>query len=353
MSIKNPLLDTVFLQDLYLNKHKEIYAKIIALNKEEEPIEEIEGKVTGGSVSLDGSSNVRRSCSLTMVANDVDINSYYWGIKNKFKLFIGLRNEINPEYEDIIWFPFGVMVISNFTTSLTPNGYNISINGKDKMCLLNGDMGGSLFASIDFGKEEYYDSETKITTISDIPIKTIIREAVHAYAGDAWQDVIINDLDDLGLELLDYKGTKPLYLIMREASNEDMGEVIQITIDDSQTFQREDGSTVAINGIAEGEFNPRSRLDIGDSPLGKYSIFYAVSDEQHKVPLSIAKVINGQTCGYRYTDITYAGDLITNVGEPVTSMLDKLVAMLGNFEYFYNIDGRFVFQRKRTYLDKT
>lgn len=353
MSIKNPLLDTVFLQDLYLNKHKEIYAKIIALNKEEEPIEEIEGKVTGGSVSLDGTSNVRRSCSLTMVANDVDINSYYWGIKNKFKLFIGLRNEINPEYEDIIWFPFGVMVISNFTTSLSTNGYNISINGKDKMCLLNGDMGGSLFASVDFGKEEYYDSETKITTISSIPIKTIIKEAVHAYAGDAWQDVIINDLDDLGLELLDYKGTKPLYLIMREHSNEDMGEVIQITINGSQELARENGTTTSLDEIDDDEFNPRSRLDVGDSALGKYTIFYALSDTEKEMPLSVAKVTNGQTCGYRYTDITYAGDLILNIGEPVTAMFDKLVAMLGNFEYFYNIDGRFVFQRKRTYLDKT
>lgn len=184
MGIKNPLLDIVFLQKLYLNRHKEIYAKIIALNNAEEPIEEIEGKVTGGSVSLDGSSNVRRSCSISMIAEDVNINAFYWGIKNKFKLYIGMRNEVDSEYEDIIWFPFGVMVIASFNTSLATNGFNISINGKDKMCLLNGDMGGSLFASVDFGKEEYYDSETKITTITDIPIKTIIREAVHAYAGD-------------------------------------------------------------------------------------------------------------------------------------------------------------------------
>lgn len=102
MSKPNPLLDEVFLQKLYSNRHKEIYAKIIALDNEENAIEQIEGQVTGGSISLDGSSNVRRSCNLTMVTNNIDINAYYWGIKNKFKLFIGLNNIIDKTYDDII-----------------------------------------------------------------------------------------------------------------------------------------------------------------------------------------------------------------------------------------------------------
>jgi hypothetical protein len=34
------------------------------------------------------------------------------------------------------------------------------------------------------------------------------------------------------------------------------------------------------------------------------------------------------------------------VGETLTSMLDKIVNMLGEFEYFYNLDGKFVFQKK-------
>jgi len=32
-------------------------------------------------------------------------------------------------------------------------------------------------------------------------------------------------------------------------------------------------------------------------------------------------------------------------------MLDKIVNMLGEFEYFYNLDGEFVFQKKQTYVD--
>jgi len=35
--------------------------------------------------------------------------------------------------------------------------------------------------------------------------------------------------------------------------------------------------------------------------------------------------------------------LIAKVGESLTSVLDKLVKMLGEYEYFYDTDGRFVF----------
>jgi len=45
------------------------------------------------------------------------------------------------------------------------------------MCLLNGDIAGALPHSVDFGVEEYYDTDG-YTHYTDIPIITIIREAV-------------------------------------------------------------------------------------------------------------------------------------------------------------------------------
>jgi hypothetical protein len=51
------------------------------------------------------------------------------------------------------------------------------------------------------------------------------------------------------------------------------------------------------------------------------------------------KIEYGQTAGYRLTDLTFAGDLIANVGESLTSVLDKIKNMLVEFEYFYNLDG--------------
>ena len=79
-----------FLLDLDKVRNKIIYARITALNIEESPIESIEGRVTQGSINLDGASAVRRSCSLSIVAQDFDYSNYLWGLNTKFKLEIGL-----------------------------------------------------------------------------------------------------------------------------------------------------------------------------------------------------------------------------------------------------------------------
>ena len=71
---------------------------------------------------------------------DVNINEFYWGLRNKFRLEIGLKNMIDANYPDIIWFKQGTFIITSFNTTRNVNSYNISISGKDKMCLLNGDI---------------------------------------------------------------------------------------------------------------------------------------------------------------------------------------------------------------------
>ena len=61
-------------------------------------------KSDGNWVNIDGNSAVRRTCNLTLVAKDVNITDFYWGVSNKFTLEIGVKNFINPIYPDIIWF---------------------------------------------------------------------------------------------------------------------------------------------------------------------------------------------------------------------------------------------------------
>jgi hypothetical protein len=57
--------------------------------------------------------------------------------------------------------------------------------------------------------------------------------------------------------------------------------------------------------------------------------------------------------GYTYTDFVYPGELISNIGDNVCSVLDTIVSTLGNFEYFYDVDGHFVFQEIRNYLNNS
>lgn len=71
------MLDRDFLKQLDEHREKEVWAKIIALTNDEEPVEEITGEISEGDIGLDGSSSVRRTCSLQMVAKDININNYY------------------------------------------------------------------------------------------------------------------------------------------------------------------------------------------------------------------------------------------------------------------------------------
>ena len=53
------------------------------------------------------------------------------------------------------------------------------------------------------------------------------------------------------------------------------------------------------------------------------------------------------------TDFIYPGELIGDVGETITSVLDKIISILGNYEYFYDVYGNFRFQEIKNYLNIT
>lgn len=335
---------TEFLLELDKDKTRTTYARITALNREELPIETIEGRVTQGSINLDGASAVRRTCSLTIVSNSYDYQQYLWTFKTKFRLEIGLKNNIDTAFPDIIWFNQGIFLISSFNASRSTNSFTISIQGKDKMCQFNGEMGGMLTSSVDFGTIEEVDKNNVVRIIKQ-PIVDIIRNAVHMYAGEPLQNIIINDLDDYGLELLEYRYDTPMYLY-REVDSSVYNNITlkgdtpcSVEINGQSTETTLDGAYAADPTLFETlveDFTGTAVEHIFTIDEGKYYI---------------ARIEFGQTAGYRRTDLTYAGDLIGKVGETITSILDKIKNMLGEFEYFYDTDGMFVFQRKRSFVN--
>lgn len=348
----NPFLDVDFLKELCEQRERTVYARIVALNMQEEPMDEISGRVTQGSLNVDGTSSVRRSFSLSMVANDININDYYWGLNTKIKLYIGLKNSINKKYEDIIWFKQGTFILSTFNTSQSVNSYSISVNGKDKMCKLNGELGGMIESlSADFGKLKSYTRDANgklVTTTEDIPIKTIIREAVHKYGNEPFKNIIINDIDEFGLELMEYRGSKekPLYMLINLYSN----EIENITFDGEKEYYNVDTrNMIRLKDIPH--YDPRMSQNFSGTEE-QITQLKAIDGSQvsDDVVYSVAKVSYGEVCGYRLTELTYPGELTAKVGDAITSILDKIKNMLGEFEYFYDIDGHFVFQKKKTYV---
>ena len=96
------LLDNEFLKELDLNLSKTKYIRITSLTFEEEVLQTIEGVAISGSINVDGDSAVRRTCSLSLICEQIDINDFYWGLNTKFKLEIGLKNNINPQYPEVV-----------------------------------------------------------------------------------------------------------------------------------------------------------------------------------------------------------------------------------------------------------
>lgn len=274
------------------------YAKIILLSfKDEEPIKEIQGSITSGNLSVNGSSAIRRTINLTMLAsidnsNLEDIDNEI-SINKKIKVLIGYDNPLKSykNYGDIIWFPCGLFVLSSANISRSTSGWNISITGKDKMCLLDGTAGGTLPASITF-HESLVQLDNGDVEIQYPTIFQIIYEAVNHWGGEAIENIIITDIDEEIKMLVRYMGDKPVYF-----SN------------DYQSLS-----------------------------------FEAQADYPHMFSY-------GQDAGYKYTDFTYPGELVLNAGDTVVTLLDKIVSTLGNYEYFYNIDGKFVFQEIKNYLN--
>ena len=399
--MRDPMLDQDFLRKLDEYPHRNIWVKIISLSLNEYPMDEITGLATSGSINIDGTSSVRRTCSLTMVSDNVRINDYFWGLKTKFKVEIGLENFIDKEFPDIIWFKQGTFVISSFSYNVGINSCTISIQGKDKMSYLNGDVGGIIPAEWDFGiiNEPVKDNEGKaiydasgyaLVQETQIPIKDIVLELVHEFALEPWQNIIINDLDDYGIELLEYLGDSPLYYIIKDqGSGSNSREVSNMTLNGgmrcnvivanwdgkknveipgavmrNKKLSELDSNSLRAESRALGAKNPPvysyEKLMEELDPSGNVTetenyyrtrIFF---DDKTDEVFTVAKITkdNGlNVCGYRICDIVYPYDLIAAPGESATSVLDKLVKMLGNFEYFYDVEGRFIFQKKRTYSD--
>lgn len=298
------LQDSEFLLKLDRANLREHWCRLTLLSFAEEPIKEIQGLISSGSLNVNGNAAIRRTISLTMIANEETNNleniDNLISIDKKIKIEIGLTNPFKSykkKYGDLIWFPCGIFVISSANMSNSTSGCSISISGKDKMVLLDGSVGGMLPSSVTFHQIDVEDEEGKITY--EYPtIRQIIKEAVFHFGAEDESNIFINDIEETGKLLIKYKGSVPMWL-------------------------RDDGS-----------------------------YFYIGNNPPDKNINSWKKYESGEDVGYKSTPLTYPGDLTMSAGQSVTNVLDKIVTALGgNYEYYYDVFGRFIFQAKKNYLN--
>lgn len=314
------LNDKKFLKALDLEPFKEQYIKITILDFVSElPLVSLEGKCISGSCNLSGASNVRRTASCSIAVDKEGITRYGYStseqyyditevdnlisINKKVCLEVGFSNtlqeiDIWERYKNynIIWFPLGVYVIKAGSVSKSNSGINISLTLNDKMSLLNGDVGGVIPAATNFSEEETFNAFGTERTVKKILIKDIIRNLVVEFGGENPENVLISDVPETALKVMKWTGRDPIYYINNK--------------------------------------NNKYLTKTKPSTESNYSTF-----------------AYGQDIGYVSEPFIYPGDLECGAGETVTSVLDKIKNGLGNYEYYYDLEGRFIFQEIKNFLN--
>jgi len=300
------LSDNEFLLEIDTQHLQKQYIKLVLLDWDERPIQEIQGMATGGSISINGNSAVRRTCSLNMVIIDpkdyaITKTSNLISIGKKVYLEVGISNNTN-RYTDypIIWFPQGIFVFTSCSSSSSAGqAPSLSLQMKDKMCLLNGECGGTITSSIQLDKMDTIDENGEWVTVQPT-ISRIIMEAVNHLGGEQIGRIIISDIDERIKTVMRWVGSSPVYWVTQGGVN-----------------------ILTTNKANWG---------------GDTSKVYEYGDD----------------IGFIYNDFIYTSDLIINPGDNIcTGILDKIKTFLGNFEYFYDIWGNFVFQEIKNYLNTT
>lgn len=303
------LRDIDFLNEIYRQHNRSVYTKMTVLDWQERPIQEVQGKIISASMSVNGDSSVRRTANLTVKVLNSDelynnIDSIF-SINKKIYIETGISNGFRHlnKWKDypIIWFPFGVMIITNYSLTHDLSGVTVNLNLSDKMSLLNGDAGGTIPASTNFESVDTIGTDGDMT-IEYIKIREIIQELVNHFGQEDLNKILVNDVPEKIKQVMKWIGTNPLYLY---SADRNRNEVFYTTIAGTQTgFTR--------------------RL-----------------------------ISNGYDAGYTYTDFTYPGELAAGAGDTVCTVLDKIKETLGNYEYFYDVFGNFVFQEIKNYVNTT
>ena len=303
-----------FLYSLNKITNQKQYVKITLLDWEEDPIKEIDGIISSGSINKDGNSTVRRSCSLACSVDggvyNIDNIEMDFSLNKKVFIEIGIKNVTDkyPEYP-ILWFPQGVFYIDAFSVnSSTSSAVNLNLSLKDKMCLLNGDIAGQLPSTVQF--------DTMTTQLADgsvveqkVLYYNIITELLNHWGGEDLSNIIIQDVPLRIRKIVQWWGENPIYL-------------------------------------KQGGFDV---LDTDDVDTNSYNM--SIEEPQDKE--NWFEYSKGDDIGYVYSDFVPTEELVGAAGSTICSVLDTIKNQLGNYEYFYDIFGIFHFREIKNYLNET
>ncbi len=292
--------------DKSLNQRQ--YIRITLLNWAEKPLKEVQGIVTSGSLTKDGSSSVRRTMTLTvnLDGGEYDATSLDMDFSLNKKVFVelGVKNDTDEWTQyPILWFPQGVFFINKASmSSSASSSVSLTLNLRDKMSMLNGDVGGIIPASTIFDSIDTQSSTGQFIS-QKVTVYELIENVVNHFGNEDLCNIVIEDVDLKIRRVVRWTAENPLYLV--------------------KTYE-------------EGVFK-----------------YYTATIEKPGEGADFIEVKQGDDCGYVYDDFVYTSDLTLNAGSKVTDVLDKIVSYLGNYEYFYDEFGIFHFREIKNYVNTT
>ena len=312
---KGKRYSTRFLEKLYEHNIRKVHTKIELLRWDESTMGQIDGIVTGGTYSVDGSSSIRRNVNLTLSVIDRDNNLVfeYLDLSKKIRLWVGLENFTDEYPEDpIIWFNLGSYILIEPSYSHTTDELKMTLQAQDKMALLNGVIGGVFNTATSFTQR---DSKTGYT--HSLPWREIFYYAATIFGEEDPGKVVIESVPDF---VKDYVQVKTIGGMLPDFIHEDADEEVE-------------GVRIITKAWSPTVPGKEMKFSQGDR-LYKLRRF-GPPDPQD-------------------TNTSSKESYMKNAGEPIDSVFKDIVEELGHtHEVFYNTNGDLILQKIKHYINDT
>lgn len=287
---------------------KNIYSKIELLNENFTVIDVIHGYVTAGSVNINADSDIRRTCSLTMVlANDSVLRGatkIIW-LTKYVRIYIGYEN---TRTQKIQYYNQGIFVFGDNAFTYSAQENSVSLTCYDMMCNLNGLMDGQLVG--------------QAYRIPALVHEIVVEDYVPPVSDPEEKPDHVDDS-------LSSSGTKKEH----DPSCAWYGKAF---------FGHSPACTC---GALSSRSSSRSVLSAraSDDAPERHVVFDVMKNVLEQLAgitrydLEVMKDANGQTA-----DVPY--DLDFETGVTIYTIFNELATLYDGYEFFFDVDGTFVFR---------
>lgn len=339
--------------DASLSTVKHTLVQIELLDLQERPISRVEGEVISGGISVDGDSPIRRTLNMVFLTTDNNYKiletSNPLSLNKKVKVYIGIKDLETKEDKPIVWFKCGTYVMSKCTSSASVAAQQISITAQDKMCLHNGEVAGALEYTTRLDSETISPSYARYIENLQNACKKLQEDLEHKenYLEEIESNLTTVYKEVEGANSILETSVMNMYSLVSKIKVLGLGEELENTVQELS----ESISYLSINSkmkkLTIKEIIRYAAISLAGELPGKV----VINDVPDKIKTPILVDDEG-TIGYKMIDYIYPTELTLTTGQPVSSVYEQCKQALGgNYEYFYDVDGNFIFQEIKNYLN--